>query len=130
VSRGLLDTSVFIARGERGLDTARIPDEVAVSVVTYGELRAGVLAATDLAVRSRRLSTLQTVADLEPLPIDTAVADAWATLRLLLAAAGRRVDVNDTWIAATALAHDVPVVSQDADYQILAEISDLRVIAV
>jgi predicted nucleic acid-binding protein len=130
VSRGLLDTSVFIAREERDLDTARIPDEVAVSVVTYGELRAGVLAATDLTVRSRRLSTLQTVADLEPLPIDTAVADAWATLRLLLAEAGRRVNVNDTWIAATALAHDVPVVSQDADYEILAGISDLRVIAV
>ena len=130
MSRGLLDTSVFIAREERDLDTARIPDEVAVSVVTYGELRAGVLAATDLTVRSRRLSTLQTVADLEPLPIDTAVADAWATLRLLLAEAGRRVNVNDTWIAATALAHDVPVVSQDADYEILAGISDLRVIAV
>ena len=130
MSRGLLDTSVFIAREERDLDTARIPDEVAVSVVTYGELRAGVLAATDLTVRSRRLSTLQTVADLEPLPIDTAVADAWATLRLLLAEAGRRVNVNDTWIAATALAHDVPVVSQDADFEILAEISDLRVIAV
>ena len=91
MSRGLLDTSVFIAREERDLGTARIPDEVAVSVVTYGELRAGVLAATDLTVRSRRLSTLQTVADLEPLPIDTAVADAWATLRLLLAEAGRRV---------------------------------------
>jgi predicted nucleic acid-binding protein len=130
MNRGLLDTSVFIAREGRGLDTARIPDEVAVSVVTYGELRAGVLAATDLTVRSRRLSTLQTVADLEPLPIDSAVADAWATLRLLLARAGRRVNVNDTWIAATALAHDVPVVSQDADYEVLAEISDLRVIAV
>ena len=130
MSRGLLDTSVFIAREERGLNTARIPDEVSVSVVTYGELRAGVLAATDLKVRSRRLSTLQTVADLEPLPITTAVADEWAKLRLLLAEAGRRVDVNDTWIAATALAHDVPVVSQDDDYGVLAEISALRVIAV
>ena len=130
MSRGLLDTSVFIAREGRELDPARIPDEVSVSVVTYGELRAGVLAATDLTVRSRRLSTLQTIADLEPLPITTAVADEWAKLRLLLAEAGRRVDVNDTWIAATALAHDVPVVSQDDDYGVLAEISALRVIAV
>ena len=130
MSRGLLDTSVFIAREGRGLDTAKIPDEVAVSVVTYGELRAGVLAATDLTVRSRRLSTLQTVAELEPLPITAAVADEWATLRLLLAQAGRRVNVNDTWIAATALAHDVPVVSQDDDYGTLAELSPLRVIAV
>ena len=130
MSRGLLDTSVFIAREGRGLETARIPDEVAVSVVTYGELRAGVLAATELAVRSRRLSTLQTVADLDPLPIDSAVADEWAHLRLLLAQAGRQVNVNDTWIAATALAHDVPVVTQDDDYEVLTEISTLRVITV
>jgi hypothetical protein len=40
------------------------------------------------------------------------------------------VNVNDTWIAATALAHDVPVVTQDTDYAALAEISDLRVIPV
>ena len=130
MSRGLLDTSVFIAREGRDLETSRIPDEVSVCVVTYGELRAGVLAASSLAVRSRRLSTLQTVAGLGPLPIDAAVADEWAKLRLLLAEAGRRVNVNDTCIAATALAHDVPVVSQDDAYEVLAEISDLRVIAV
>jgi predicted nucleic acid-binding protein len=130
VSRGLLDTSVFIAREGCGLDTTSIPDEVSVSVVTYAELRAGVLAAKELGVRSRRLSTLQAVADLEPLPIDTAVADEWARLRLLLAEAGRRVNVNDTWIAATALAHGVPVVSQDHDYEALAKISGLQVIAV
>ncbi len=130
MSRGLLDTSVFIAREGRALDTANIPDEVAVSVVTYAELRAGVLAAKELTVRSRRLSTLQTVADLQPLPIDTAVADEWARLRLLLAEAGRRVNVNDTWIAATALAHGVPVVSQDHDYEALAELSGLQVINV
>jgi predicted nucleic acid-binding protein len=99
-------------------------------VVTYGELRAGVLAASDVSVRSRRLTTLQTVVDLHPVPIDTAVADEWARLRLLLAEAGRRADLDDTWIAATALALDVPVVSQDADYATLAESSDLRAIAV
>ena len=130
MSRGLLDTSVFIAREGRSLDTAALPDEVAVSVVTYAELRAGVLAATDVSVRSRRLSTLQVVAGLDPLPIDTSVADQWGRLRLLLATAGRRVNVNDTWIAATALAHGVPVVTQDADYAALAEISELHVIAV
>ncbi len=70
------------------------------------------------------------MAELHPLPVDTAVADEWARLRLLLAAAGRRVTVNDTWIAATALAHDVPVVTQDTDYEALAELSDLRVIPV
>lgn len=128
MTRGLLDTSVFIAQEGRDLDVSALPDEVAVSIVTYGELRAGVLAASDVAVRSRRLTTLQAVSDLNPLPIDMSVADEWARLRLALATLGRRVNVNDSWIAATALAHDVPVVTQDADFDVLAEISDLRVI--
>ncbi len=130
MSRGLLDTSVFIAREGRGLAASALPEEVAVSVITYTELRAGVLAASDLAVRSRRLTTLQTVADLNPLPIDASVADAWAELRLRLAGSGRRMNVNDTWIAATALAHDVPVVSQDADFDVLADLGGPRVLHV
>ena len=80
MSRGLLDTSVFIAREGRGLDASALPDEVAVSVVTYGELRAGVLAASDLSVRSRRLTTLQAVADTHPVPIDTADYSALAEI--------------------------------------------------
>lgn len=130
MTRGLLDTSVFIAREGRRVDSGQLPEQVAVSVITYGELRAGVLAATDLSVRSRRLSTLQAVVELNPLPIDAAVADAWAELRLRIAQADRRMNVNDTWIAATALAHDVPVVSQDADFDVLADISPLRVVRV
>ena len=128
--RGLLDTSVFIAREGRAIDSSKLPENVAVSVITYGELRAGVLAATELSVRSRRLTTLQAVADLNPLPIEASVADAWAELRLRIARSGRRMNVNDSWIAATALAHDVPVVSQDADFDVLADISPLRVIRV
>lgn len=130
MSRGLLDTSVFIARESRGFDAAALPDEVAVSIVTYAELRAGVLAATTLAARSRRISTLQAVTDLHPLPIEARVADHWAQLRLVLADSGQRVNVNDTWIAATALAHGVPVVTQDSDFDQLAELSDLAVIRV
>jgi predicted nucleic acid-binding protein len=99
-------------------------------VITYAQLRAGVLAASDLSVRSRRLTILQTVADLNPLPIDAPVADAWAELRLRIAESGRRITINDTWIAATALAHDVPVVSQDANFDVLADLGGLRVIHV
>jgi len=130
MSRGLLDTSIFIASEDRDLDPELLPDELAVSVVTYAELRAGVLAAPDVATRSRRLTTLQIVTEMNPLPIDSAVADQWAHLRLQLAESRRRVNVNDTWIAATALAHGVPVVSQDADFAVLADISLLHVLVV
>ena len=59
MSRGLADTSVFIAHESgRPLDIAPLPDELAVSVITIGELRVGVLAAGTVAIRDLRLATL------------------------------------------------------------------------
>jgi predicted nucleic acid-binding protein len=118
VERGLLDTSVFIA-GESGrtLDESLLPHEGAISPVTVAELHVGVLAVKDVNIRARRLKTLETIADVEILPIDNAVAGAWALLRIHLAEAGRRLNVNDLWIAATALAHELPVVTQDDDFE-------------
>jgi predicted nucleic acid-binding protein len=117
ISRGVLDTGIFIANESgRPLDTERIPQETAVSAVTVAELHVGVLAAKDLDTRARRLSTLEAVADIELLPVDAQVAASWALLRVHLAETGRKLNVNDLWIAATALAHDVPVVTQDDDF--------------
>jgi len=58
---------------------------------------------------------LTSVLELQPHPVDEAVADAWARLRVLLRD-HLRMPVNGSWIAATALALGVPVVTQDADY--------------
>ena len=128
MSRGLADTSVFIARESgRSLDVDALPDELATSVITIGELRAGVLAATTLDVRDRRLATLTAALLLDPVPVDEAVAAEWARLRVLLCDSGQRMPVNDSWIAATALALGVPVVTQDDDFP---EIGDLGVIKV
>lgn len=117
MSRGLADASVFIARESgRPLDTRALPDEVAVSVITIGELRAGVPAAGDLDARDRRLATLTAALELDPVPVDGSVASEWARLRVLLRDSGQRMPVNDSWIAATALALDVTVVTQDDDF--------------
>ena len=126
--RGLADTSVFIAReSRRSIDIARLPDRLAVSAITIGELRAGVLAATDATTRDRRLDTLTAALSLEPIPIDVAVANAWARLRLTLRDAGLRMPLNDSWIAATAMAHDIPIVTQDDDFPDLAELAVIHV---
>lgn len=128
MTRGLADTSVFIAREVgRALDVAGAPASLAVSIITVAELRAGVLGAQDLATRSRRLATLELVLSLEPVPIDAPVAEAWAALRIRLRDAGSSLKVNDSWIAATALVLGVPVVTQDADFD---SVPDLRVIRV
>ena len=114
MSRGLADTSVFIARESgRPLDARALPDELAVSVITIGELRAGVLAAGDVDTRDRRLATLTAALELDPVPVDESVAAEWARLRVLLRNSGQRMPVNDSWIAATALALGVTVVTQD-----------------
>lgn len=115
--RGVLDTSVFIAsESGRPLQEGLLPQEAAVSVVTLAELLAGVLAARDTETRARRMSTLDVLSDIEVLPVDADVARVWAQLRVSLAEAGRRINVNDLWIAATAARHRLPVVSQDDDF--------------
>jgi len=128
MSRGLADTSIFIAdEAGRALDEQALPDELAVSVITIGELRAGVLAAGDTATRSRRLSTLTAAQSLEPVPIDEEVAAQWATLRVILRDSSLRMPVNDSWIAATAMALGIPVVTQDGDFP---EVTGLGVVRV
>ena len=128
MTRGLADTSFFVAReASRPLAGDGVPDELAVSVVTVGELRAGVLAATEVEIRDRRLSTLLVALALSPLPVDERVAEAWARLRIALRDGGRRMDVNDSWIAATALAHGIPVVTQDDGFVEAAGLVVVRV---
>lgn len=128
MTRGLADTSVFIAR-ESGhpLTESALPDELAISVITIGELRAGVLAASDVGTRDRRLATLTEALGFDPVPVDDVVAQAWARLRVLLRDTGQRMPVNDSWIAATAVALGVPVVTQDRDYVELAELGVIKV---
>lgn len=129
--RGLLDTSVFIAsESGRPLDEDSLPALGAVSVVTLGELRAGVLVSAGTAVRARRLATLEATAGIERLDVDAEVANAWARLRIHLVEVGRRVGVNDLWIASTAVAHRLPVVSQDDDFDALVGADGFELIKV
>ncbi len=128
MSDGLADTTVFIAHESgRPLRADALPDRLAISVITIGELRAGVLAAVDLETRDRRLSTLTAALALEPVPVDERVAEAWARLRVTLRDLGLRMPVNDSWIAATAISLGVPVVTQDDDY---VEVPGLAVVHV
>lgn len=124
---GLADTSLFIAVEQARPLGHTTPEHIAVSVITVAELRLGVLAATDGATRARRLDTLSRAEALDPLPVDKQVAHAWAALRLALRDKGERMPLNDSWIAATAIANNLAVVTQDDDYD---EVPGLQVIRV
>lgn len=101
----LVDTS--IAAG----DVPSEPGEPwAVSVVTIGELQAGVLLAKGARVRAGRLARLTAiVAEAPVLPVDGHVAGVYGRLR---AQTGRKPH-NDLWIAATAVAHEFVLLTAD-----------------
>lgn len=119
MTRALADTSIFIAR-EDGAPLGELPSELAVSVVTIGELELGVLAAEDGETRSRRADTLALARAADPIPIGEAVMSAFARLVYDCRRSGLRPRVLDALIAATALEHGLPVVTQDDDFAAMA----------
>ena len=99
-------------------------------MVTVAELHAGVLAATDTETRARRLSTLEAAAAVEALPITAEAARRWAEMRVRLAEQGRRVKINDLWIAAVAKANGMDVITQDDDFDLIEQAGGPSVIRV
>lgn len=126
--RALVDTSLFIGLEAARFDVTRFENfEWGVSAITLGELRLGVLQAQNPESASRRLSTYQLAQRFEALAVDEAVSEVWALLISRLRAAGRRAPINDSWIAATAIVHGVPIVTQDSDYDAIPDLDVIRI---
>jgi predicted nucleic acid-binding protein len=127
VTRALADTSVFVAT-ETGRPVGPLPDALAISVVTLAELELGVLRAADAAIRARRRATLNRVrADMPAVPITERIATVFAGLVAEMREAGHRVQVHDTWIAATAVSLGVAVCTQDDDFEAIPRVEVMRV---
>ena len=123
-SRGLLDTSVVI-----DIDTivrALLPAETAISTVTLAELAAGPHATDDEQERGRRQDRLHWAASYwDPLPLDMDVARAYGRLFATQKGSGRtaRSRFADLLIAATALAHGLPLYTRNPkDFRDLARL--------
>ncbi len=116
--RALLDTSFFVAKESgRPLGEMDGVTETEVSVVTLAELTVGVLTAND-DDRPARVATLSAVESTwDPLPVDAEVARQFARIVAALRADGRRVPILDALVAATAVVEQIPVVTQDNDYE-------------
>ena len=81
--------------------------------------------------RTRRADTLALARTADPIPITEAVMSAWARLVADARAAGvsRLVRLTDALIAATAVVHGLPVVTQDDDFERIAAVHPaLRVV--
>jgi predicted nucleic acid-binding protein len=103
VTRSLLDTSVLIAGAAD--DGATLPESAAISVITLGELRAGVIRARDDATRATRQAHLTAVRTaFAPLLVDESVAEHYGDALAHARTAGRTVKATDLLIIATASA--------------------------
>lgn len=107
---GLLDTSVVISLGQ--LSETDLPTYPVISAVTLAELSAGPLVTSDAKERQRRQLVLQmTESSFDPLSFDDACARRFGEVAAALRASGRttRARAFDALIAATAIAHNLPV---------------------
>ena len=110
-ARGVLDTSTVIML-RRILDASLLPTEPVITAVTLAELSVGPLLARDEHERAARQAHLQQAeSDFDPLPFDAAAARAFGQVAASLRRAGRKTTARayDAMIAATAIAHDLPV---------------------
>jgi predicted nucleic acid-binding protein len=95
--------------------------------VTLAELTVGVLMANG-ADRPARVATLSAVESTwDALPIDAEVARQFDRIVAALRLAGRRVPALDALVAATALVEQIPVVTQDRDYDAIPGVGVIRV---
>lgn len=124
----LLDASFFIAaESGRRLDQVPEVEHTEISVVTLAELTTGVLRASE-ATLPGRLATLSAVESTwDPLPVDAEVARTFARIVADLRSRGRKVPLLDALIAATAISHDLVLVTQDCGFE---EITGLAVVVV
>jgi hypothetical protein len=126
--RALADTSLFVALEQQRPLADTPPDELSISVMTLAELQLGVLRAHTPAIQSQRLRTLQAVREsIDALPVDEAVASRFADMAAELRAAGRRAPIVDLLIAATAIRHELPICTQDRDFDHYPDLRVLRI---
>ena len=111
---GLLDTSVVIDLPRLTEDA--LPVFATISAITLAELSAGPQVASDPATaQARQLVLQQAEASFDPLPFDAACARRFAVVAAALRNSGRKTRARafDALIAATALAHDLPLYTRN-----------------
>jgi predicted nucleic acid-binding protein len=122
MSGALLDTSILIANeADSAKAAALLPASAAISVVTLGELHAGVRLAKDpsvVGVRQQRLTQVR--AAFRALPVDEPIAERYGDVLALARSQKRMAKATDLLIIATALATGRDLVTLDRAQRRLA----------
>ena len=114
--RYLLDTDwvVSFLNGRRAaveLGATLATHGIALSIITLGEIYEGLPRSSDY--ERRRAQVEAFVANLDLITLSPAIAWHYGRERARLRSQGQLIPDNDIWIAATALAHNLTIVSRD-----------------
>lgn len=124
--RALLDTSAIIASPDA--ISLRSDDTAAISVITLGELHAGVRLAGDPSARALRQARLAAVrTSFVPVPVDEPIAESYADLLSIARAERRASKATDLLIIATAWATGRTLVTLDDAQASLARLAGVAV---
>lgn len=109
----MLDTDTCIYARKRAAGFApKLPlHDCGMSIVVLGELEWGVERSSR--VEENRASLRDLLATVQVIDLDARVARRYGRLRAHLRSIGRPIGPNDLWIAAHALARDVPLVTHN-----------------
>ena len=95
-------------------------DGISVSMVVCGEVYEGFANYPDAQARLAQFDALLETVDL--ITLDRQIAREYGRLRSELRAKGQLIPDNDIWIAATALAYDLTLLSSDRHYERIPEL--------
>lgn len=125
MTRILADTSAYSAffRGHAGVKALfQKVDEIVLSPVVLGELRAGFMAGAHRRKNERELDLFLRLSRVSVASLDEETAGCYAAVVHGLRLAGTPIPTNDIWIAASAMQHGLRVITTDRHFAKIPQI--------
>jgi len=119
----IIDTNALSAFFDADPGAVRLferADDIAVPVIVLGEYRFGLLGSRKRRAREEVLEQL--IRSARVLEVTDATSRHYASIRHDLKTAGTPIPVNDTWIAALAREHTLPILSNDAHFDVVRDV--------
>lgn len=102
-------------------------NEILISLVVVGELRAGFAAGIRREINEQLLQRFLDAPNVRTITITNDTTNLFAEIYLSLRKAGKPIGTNDMWIAAMSLEHDAALLTTDNDF---SNVPDLMLVKI